>query len=66
MLDGHYDPVNDAIADFVSLTTSGSDTLLKVDLDGAGVTFSPTQIASITGVIGLDLNDLISDGNLIV
>jgi Ca2+-binding RTX toxin-like protein len=66
VLDGHYDPVHDAIADFVSLTTSGSNTLLKVDLDGTGGTYSPTQIATLTGVTGLNLNDLITDGNLVV
>jgi Ca2+-binding RTX toxin-like protein len=66
VLQGHYDPVHDAIADFVSLTTSGSNTLLKVDLDGTGGTYSPTQIATIQGVTGLDLETLISDHHLII
>jgi Ca2+-binding RTX toxin-like protein len=66
VLQGHYDPMTDAITDFVSLTTSGSDTLLKVDLDGTGGTYSPTTIALIHGVTGLDVATLISDSNLIV
>lgn len=66
VLQGHYNPLTDAIANFVSLTTSGSDTLLKVDLDGAGTVYSPTTIATIHGVTGLDVATLISDGNLIV
>jgi hypothetical protein len=66
VLDGHYNPVNDAIADFVSLTVSGADTLLKVDLDGTGGTYAPTQIATIHGVTGLNLEALISDHHLIV
>ncbi len=50
----------------MSLTTSGSNTLLKVDLDGTGGSYSPTQIATLSGITGLNLNDLITDGNLVV
>jgi len=66
VLQGHYDSVRDAIADFVYLTTSGSDTLVKVDLDGTGTAYSPTAIATIQGVTGLDLDSLIADHHLIV
>ncbi|HEY1614377.1 MAG TPA: calcium-binding protein [Rhizomicrobium sp.] len=59
-----YDPATDAIANFVQLATSGSDTQLKVDTDGSGTSY--TQIATISGVTGLNLTDLITDGNLIV
>jgi Ca2+-binding RTX toxin-like protein len=59
-----YDPATDAIANFVQLATSGSDTQLKVDTDGSGTSY--TQIATISGVTGLNLSDLITDGNLIV
>ncbi len=61
-----YNPLTDAIADFVQLTTSGSNTLLKVDIDGAGTAHSPATIATIQGVTGLDLNTLITDHHLIV
>ena len=52
LLEGHYDPAHDAIAEFIQLTTSGSDTLLKVDLDGTGTGHSPVRIATIHGVTG--------------
>jgi Ca2+-binding RTX toxin-like protein len=66
VLHDHYNPLTDAIADFVQLTTSGSNTLLKVDLDGTGTTYSPTTIATIQGITGLDLATLISDHHLII
>jgi Ca2+-binding RTX toxin-like protein len=66
VLQGHYDPMTDAITDFVSLATSGSDTLLKVDLDGTGGTYIPSTIALIHGVTGLDVATLIGDSNLVV
>jgi Ca2+-binding RTX toxin-like protein len=59
-----YDPLADAIGNFVELTTGGGSTQLKVDTDGSGTSY--TQIATISGVTGLNLNDLITDGNLIV
>ena len=66
VLAGHYDPLTNAIADFVTLTPSGSNTLLKIDLDGTGTTYSPTTIATISGVTGLDVATLITDHHLIV
>jgi Ca2+-binding RTX toxin-like protein len=59
-----YDPMTMLIANFVQLATSGSDTQVKVDTDGSGTSY--TQIATITGVTGLNLADLITDGNLVV
>ena len=62
-----YDPMNDAITDFVQMSTSGSDTHLSVDRDGTGTTYGWTQIATITGVTGLtDEAALVTNGNLIV
>ncbi len=66
VLEGYYDSGFDAIADFVTLTTSGYDTLLSVDLDGTGVTYSATQIATLSNVTGLSLATLITNDNLIV
>jgi len=59
-----YDPLTMDIANFVQLSTSGSDTQVKVDTDGSGTSY--TQIATLSGVTGLNLSDLITDGNLIV
>lgn len=61
-----YNAATDNIGDFVQLVTSGSDTLLKVDLDGGATGHSMTQIATLTGVTGLSLSSLISGGELIV
>jgi Ca2+-binding RTX toxin-like protein len=62
----NYDPAHDAIADWVQLTTSRGNTLLSVDTDGTGTGHSMVQIATISGVTGLDLATLISDHHLIV
>lgn len=60
-----YDPVNDAITDFVQITTSGSDSVLSVDIDGGGDNF--VRIATLTGITGLtDEAALVLSGNLIV
>lgn len=62
-----YDPLNDAITDWVEMSTSGSNTILKVDQDGTGTTHGWTQIATLTGVTGLtDEAALVTNGNLIV
>lgn len=59
-----YDPLTSAITDFVQITTSGSNSLLKVDVDGGANNF--VQIATITGVTGLtDEAALVSSGHLI-
>lgn len=62
-----FDPLTDLITDFVEITTSGSDSILKVDQDGTGGTYSLTQIATISGVTGLtDEAALVSGGQLLV
>ncbi len=62
-----YDPLNDAITDFVEMTASGSHTLLKVDQDGTDSTYGWTQIATLSNVTGLtDEAALVTNGNLIV
>lgn len=64
---GLYDPLTDAITDFVQITTSGSNSSLFVDRDGLASIYGFTQIATISGVTGLaDEAALVSSGNLIV
>lgn len=54
----------DAITDFVEITTSGSNSILKVDADGGADNF--VQIATILGVTGLtDEESLETNGYLI-
>lgn len=60
-----YDPLTKSITDFVQITTSGSDSILKVDADGGENGF--VQIATIKGVTGLtDEAALVASGNLVV
>jgi Ca2+-binding RTX toxin-like protein len=48
-----YDPLTNAITDFVRITDNGTSSTLAVDIDGAGTTHSFTDIATIYNVIGL-------------
>jgi Ca2+-binding RTX toxin-like protein len=52
----------DAIGDFVQLSVSGSDTAVAANPDGAGSNF--TAVFNLVGVTGLDVNNLLADGNL--
>ena len=59
-----YDPLTDAISDFVQITNSGSDSIFSIDYDGGADNF--VQIAKIIGVTGLtDEAALEVSGNLI-
>ena len=59
-----YDPLTDAITDFVQFTTSGANSILKVDADGGANNF--VQIATLNNVTGLtDEAALVTSGNLI-
>ena len=59
-----FDPLVDAITDFVQITTSGPNSILAVDVDGGGNSF--VNIATLTGVTGLtDEAALLSSGTLI-
>lgn len=61
-----YDPMTDLITDFVQITTSGSDSIVKVDVTGAASFGAGTQIATIVGVTGLtDEAALVASGSLI-
>ena len=60
-----YDVATDDLADFIQVTTSNSDSILSVDVDGGADNF--IQIATIESVI--DLNDVVtlaSNGTLVV
>jgi len=66
ILDGHYNSGTDNITDFVHIDTSGSDSILSVDVDGTGSTYSMTAIATISGVTGLDVAGLVLSDHLVV
>lgn len=62
-----YDPLVDAINDFVSVTTDGIDTIVAVDLDGAGATYVGQDIAVLENVTGLgDAQAMLDNSELIV
>ena len=63
LLEG-YDPLTDAITDFVQITESGSNSYLNVDADGGADNF--VQVAYIYNQTGLtDEDALVTSGNLI-
>lgn len=66
ILDGHYDPVSDAITDFVQFSTNGSNTEVYVDPTGAADFGAAAHIATIQSVTGLeDEAALVSSGLLL-
>ncbi|ACK50906.1 hypothetical protein Msil_1963 [Methylocella silvestris BL2] len=66
VLDGHYDPLTDAITDFVQITTSGSNSELFVDTTGSATFGSSQHIATIQYITGLtDEAALVTAGTLI-
>lgn len=66
LLDG-YDPLNDAITDYIQITTNGSNSAVFVDRDGLGGAYGFHQIATLTGVTDLtDEAALVANGNLII
>jgi Ca2+-binding RTX toxin-like protein len=58
-----YNPLTDAIANFVQISASGSDSVLSVDTSGSGLHF--VELAVIQNQT-LDLTGLMSGGHLVV
>lgn len=62
-----YDPLTMAITAFVEITTVSGNSVVKVDIDGAGAAQGFVQIATIDRVVGLtDEAALVASGNLVV
>lgn len=61
-----YDPLNDLIADFVQITDDGTDSTISIDQDGTGSTNSFEDVLVVENTTGLDLNDMITNGELLV
>ncbi len=60
-----YDPLHDALANFVQEATSGGSTTFSVDTTGTG-TFT-TPLVTLAGVTGLDdVATMVANGHLIV
>ena len=61
-----YDPLADALSDFVSVTDNGSHTFIAIDETGAGGAGNyVAKIDNYTGH-GLDADDMVANGTLIV
>jgi serralysin len=60
-----YDPATSVLADFVQLTISGGNTIVSVDPDGAGSGYSAAPLVTMQGITGLNVNDLLSNGNIL-
>ncbi|HYH43547.1 MAG TPA: type I secretion C-terminal target domain-containing protein, partial [Burkholderiales bacterium] len=54
------------VAQFVRLMQSGSDTIVGVDVNGAAGGANFVEVAVLTNLTGLLLNDMLAQGNLVV
>lgn len=61
-----YDPVTDAISDFVRITTNKKGTFIQIDQDGTDTAQGLMTIAQVNGLKGSSLDDLINTNHLIV
>ena len=66
VLSGHYNPATQALSNFVNIVTSGSDSILEVDLTGHAGASGWSQVATLFSVTGLNEQSLVTHGNLIV
>lgn len=60
-----FDPLTDAIEDFVRITESGENSFLRVDADGGGDDFS-TILARIDNTLNLDVEAMFNAGTIAV
>ncbi|MBK9585979.1 MAG: type I secretion C-terminal target domain-containing protein [Alphaproteobacteria bacterium] len=61
-----FDPLTDAISDFIHITQTGANSFVSVDADGALNGSNFINVARLTGVTGLDVNQLYADGNIVI
>jgi Ca2+-binding RTX toxin-like protein len=52
------------LGQWVGLRESGGNTIVSIDRDGTGGLYAAQDIAVLQGLTGLDLNTLLSDGNI--
>lgn len=63
---GAYDPMQNSINDFLSMTTSGGNTTVKVDKDGTGTLSAAQSVVTINGQTWTSIAAMIADGSLII
>jgi hypothetical protein len=59
-----FDPATSDVAQFVRLSVSDGNTTVQIDVDGGANSFQ--TLAVLNGVVGLDVNTMRANGNLIV
>lgn len=60
-----FTPGVDDITEWVSFTNSSGNSQMFVDRDGTGGTYSAQQVALLYGIVDLDAEDLLTNGNLL-
>lgn len=65
VIDIEFDPLTEAIADFVNFTNSGANSIMSIDRDGTGTTYSFADVATLNGVTNLNETTLYNNGNLL-
>lgn len=63
---GSYDPLQNAINDFIQVTESGGNTTVSVDTDGAGLSENAVDLVVLEGVSGVDVSDWVDDGTIMI
>lgn len=65
LVDG-YDPLTDAISDFVKMAEAGNNTFVRVDKDGSAQGSGFALTARLFNTTGLDPQDMLDNGNLVM
>ena len=60
-----YDPLTDAITDFVTFTDNAGNSQMSIDRDGTGGAYGAVQVATIENVTGLDAATMETNNNLL-
>ena len=61
-----FDPLSDAITDFVKSTEVSGSSTIAVDLDGSGNTYGFQDFTMLMGVTGLNVDNLYDTGKIVV
>lgn len=65
LLEG-FDPLNPVIADFIEITSNGTDSDVFIDFDGSGSDHEMILLATLKGVTGTDADTLFNSNHLMV
>jgi len=66
VLHGHFDPVSEALTDFVKIENSGKNSIVSVDLDGHGTASAWTQVVTLTNITNLTDEVLLAHSGVLV